>query len=154
MPLNSLPNMVIRSKPILGRLRRNHLATAFTLYSCRESSTNRPFFVQTNPNRQKAEITTSPVRTNTYGKTGPSAQLKTNPNEPKQSQSDPHFSLVMAPQSQNEPKQTQSKPNFKRDNLRGALHVCRYIFQAARGFFCPSPTFPYCPPAQLPFLQC
>jgi hypothetical protein len=40
---------------------------------------------------------------------------KTNPkrtqNEPKQSQADPRFSPVMAPQSQNEPKRTQSKPN-------------------------------------------
>ena len=74
-------------------------------------------------------------------------------NEPKRTQSKPNFSLVRGSRSQNEPKQTQSKPNFKRDNLRGALHVCRYIFQAARGFFCPSPTFPYSPYAELPFLQ-
>ena len=35
---------------------------------------------------------------------------KTNPNEPKQSQSHPHFSPVIAPQTQNTPKHTQTKP--------------------------------------------
>ncbi|MHC4156836.1 MAG: hypothetical protein ACYST6_18235, partial [Planctomycetota bacterium] len=42
----------------------------------------------------------------------PKNEPKTNPNEPKQSQSDPHFSLVRGTQSQNEPKRTQSKPNL------------------------------------------
>jgi predicted amidohydrolase len=37
---------------------------------------------------------------------------KANPNKAKQTQSDPHFSLTRAPQSQNEPKQTQNKPNL------------------------------------------
>jgi hypothetical protein len=40
---------------------------------------------------------------------------KANPNEPKQSQSDPRFSLTRAPQSQNKPKRTQSKPNFPKN---------------------------------------
>jgi len=40
---------------------------------------------------------------------------KTNPNEPKRTQSKPNFSLVRAPQSQNEPKRTQSKPNFPKN---------------------------------------
>jgi hypothetical protein len=41
---------------------------------------------------------------------------KANPSKPKQTQSDPHFSLVMAPQSQSKPKQTQSKANVSCQN--------------------------------------
>jgi len=36
---------------------------------------------------------------------------KTNPNEPKRTQSKPNFSPIRGPQSQNEPKQTQNKAN-------------------------------------------
>ena len=51
--------------------------------------------------------------TKAYGKNAKFSGAKANPNKPKQSQSDPHFSLVRGTQSQNEPKQTQSKANFK-----------------------------------------
>jgi hypothetical protein len=44
-----------------------------------------------------------------YANNGPSAAPKAKPNKPKQSQSDPHFSLTRGTQNQNKPKQTQSQ---------------------------------------------
>jgi hypothetical protein len=50
--------------------------------------------------------------TKAYEKNAKFSPTKTNPNEPKQTQSDPRFSLTRAPQSQNEPKQTQANPIY------------------------------------------
>jgi hypothetical protein len=88
-----------------------------SLYFCRESSTNRPFFVQTNPISKKPENTLTSFMKKGYERNVRFSPTKTNPNEPKQSQSDPHFSPVIAPQSQNEPKQTQSKANRTRSEV-------------------------------------
>jgi hypothetical protein len=79
-------------------------------YNSRESSTNRPFFVQTNPISKTPKISPTSFFTKGYDNHTPSGTGKTNPNEPKQSQSDPHFSPASGPQSQNKPKQTQSNP--------------------------------------------
>jgi len=71
-------------------------------------------FVQNKPNLQKPENHRNPLATNKlrqYLPFGhPKSKPKANPNKPKQSQSDPRFSPVMAPQTQNKPKQTQTKP--------------------------------------------
>ena len=79
---------------------------------CRESSTNSPFSCKTNPISKNPQYALSSFSTKAYGKNARFSPAKANPNKPKQSQSDPHFSPVRAYRSQNEPKQTQSKPNF------------------------------------------
>jgi hypothetical protein len=62
---------------------------------------------KTNPNWTNSKFALTPVFAESYVKNAKFSRVKANPNKPKQSQSDPHFSPVMAPQSQNEPKQTQ-----------------------------------------------
>jgi len=62
---------------------------------------------KTNPNCTNPQMNVSPVRTMNYEQIAMNNAAKANPSKPKQSQSDPHFSPVMAPQTQNKPKQTQ-----------------------------------------------
>jgi len=88
-----------------------HFDLCIFRYKCRESSTNRPFSCKTNPICTNPEYSLTSVLTKTYAKNAEFTPPKANPNKPKQSQSDPHFSPVMAPQSQNKPKRTQNKPN-------------------------------------------
>jgi hypothetical protein len=84
---------------------------------CREPSTNRPFSCKTNPICTSPQYALTSFITKCYAKKAIFSRPKANPNEPKQSQSDPHFSPAKATQSQNEPKQTQSKPNLSRRSL-------------------------------------
>ena len=103
----SLPNKMIRSRPILVRLRRNPcvLCPASCPFDfCRESSTNPPFSCKTNPISKTLKITASPGPAKDYENEGPSARPK---NKPNQSQNKPNFSLARGPQSQSKPKQTQ-----------------------------------------------
>jgi hypothetical protein len=79
-----------------------HFDFCIFLYNCRGSSTNRPFFVQTNPILSASGGFKTLYPTKGYEKNAKFSPTKTNPNEPKQSQSDPRFSLTRAPQSQNE----------------------------------------------------
>jgi hypothetical protein len=65
------------------------------------------FFVQTNPICTNPEYALTSFSAKAYVKDARFSPAKANPNKPKQSQSDPHFSPVIAPQTQNEPKQTQ-----------------------------------------------
>jgi hypothetical protein len=111
---NSLPNKMIRSKPILVHLRRHHLAThnwrlatAFALYICRISSTNSPLLCKTNPISKNTQIDVSPVSTIGYEKTSPSADLKTNP---KRTQTNPKQTQFLARQGLPKPKRTQTNP--------------------------------------------
>ena len=73
----------------------------FTVYLCH-------FSRKTNPISKNAQMNLTSVFTMGYKNMGPSTDRKANPSKPKQSQSDPRFSPVMAPQTQNKPKQTQS----------------------------------------------
>jgi hypothetical protein len=101
--------------PPLTRIEHQEsLPLASSLFDfCRESCTNRRFFVQTNPICADPEYTLTSVPTKGCGNNAEFPPSKANPNEPKRTQSKPNFSLVRAPQSQNEPKQTQSKANFE-----------------------------------------
>jgi len=80
---------------------------------CRESSTNRHFSCKTNPICTNLRISLTSFLVEAYTKNAKFSLPKANPSKPKQSQSHPRFSPVIAPQSQNKPKQTQSKPNFR-----------------------------------------
>jgi hypothetical protein len=63
---------------------------------------------KTNPICRKPEYALTSLAPKAYAKNTNFSPPKANPNKPNQSQSDPRFSPVMAPQSQNKPKQTQS----------------------------------------------
>jgi hypothetical protein len=65
---------------------------------------------KTNPICTNPEYASTSFLAKAYGKTTKFSPAKANPNKPKQSQYDPHFSPVRGPRSQNEPKQTQSNP--------------------------------------------
>jgi len=65
------------------------------------------FSCKTNPICTNHEYTLTSCLAEIYGKNDDFSPAKANPNEPKQSQSHPHFSPVIAPKSQNKPKQTQ-----------------------------------------------
>jgi len=80
---------------------------------CRESFTNPPFSCKTNPICTNPEYSLTSVPTNGYVKSTKSSPQKANPNKPKQSQSDPRFSPVIAPQNQSKPKQTQTNPIYR-----------------------------------------
>jgi len=107
---NSLPNKMIRSKPILVRLRRNPcvlgpVSCPFDL--CRESSTNRPLFVQTNPTSKTAKINATLFSTKAYDKT---TLFEPTENEPKRTQTNPKRTQFFARQGPSKPKRTQTNP--------------------------------------------
>jgi hypothetical protein len=103
------PHPASRIKNQESRIAHLADATRHTQYDIRH--TTYELFVQTNPISKKPAINAIPFSQTTYENIRPFGRPKTNPNEPKQSQSDPRFSPVMAPQSQNEPKRTQTNPN-------------------------------------------
>jgi len=74
---------------------------------CRESSTNSPFFVQTNPISQTAKINANPFSQTTYENMCPFGRPKTNP---KQTQTKPKQTQFFAPQGPSKPKRTQTNP--------------------------------------------
>jgi hypothetical protein len=77
---------------------------------CREPSTNSPFSCKTNPICTNRQYDLASLLTEAYVKNAKFSPPKANPNKPKQSQYDPHFSPVRGTQSQSKPKQTQSNP--------------------------------------------
>jgi len=84
-----------------------HFDLCIFRYKCRESSTNRPLFVQTNPISKTAKISANPVPTKDYGNEGPSARPK---NEPKRTQTNPKRTQFFTRQGPSKPKRTQTNP--------------------------------------------
>jgi hypothetical protein len=90
---------------------------------CRESSTNRPFLVQTNPILSASGGLPTLYLTKGYGKNAKSSPAKTNPNEPKRTQTKPIRTPFFARYGTPNPKQTQTNPiklEAKRRSAAGA----------------------------------
>jgi len=94
----------------------SHLASSLFDF-CRISSTNSPFSCKTKPICTGPEYALASLFTRAYVKNADFSPAKAKPSKPKQSQSDPRFSLTRGAQSQNKPKQTQNKPNLSRRSL-------------------------------------
>jgi len=84
------------------------------LDKCRESSTNSPFFVQTNPIPKTPKITATLFPTKAYNKTTPfgktQKRTQTNPNEPK---TNPIFRSSGALKAKTNPNEPKANPIFR-----------------------------------------
>ena len=116
-------------------IRHTQRAISITQYDMRYTSCE--FFVQTNPICTNGEYALTCYAARAYGATANFSRAKAKPNKPKQSQSDPRFSLTRAPQIQNEPKQTQSvvKPG-KPDQAEQPYPLSRQRYTRHGAVFC------------------
>jgi hypothetical protein len=107
---NSLPNIMLHPKAdylssVLRPLR---------LYSCRKSSTNRPFFVQTNPILSASGGFKTLYLTKTYEKNAKFSPTKTNPKRTQTNPNEPKTNAVFGPSAAPKAKTNPNKPNLSR----------------------------------------